>query len=663
MKNLYLVVFCLLTLGFNPLFAQWTSVGQPDFTSSGVTDVTMDIKQNGNSVVVYKNTNNDSIYAFEWTNNQWVQLSNSAVNSTFGFQSELALDNNDVPYVLYSNAGDSLIIRKWNGSSWENFGASTGFVGRGSNAKLKFSTNNEPVVAFSNRAIWPFPASVVRWDGNSWGNVLSPSVSNFQAGDIDFEFTTDNQIYIAITNLNGGALSVYKTDVSSWVQVGPSSNIFGGSTFYVELELNSSNVPSVLCAEGSLNNAASMKTWDGNNWVYVGNQGFSVDPIGYTDFKIVNQIPTVIFQNGTSRVMQYQNGSWTTLGSTLGLGNSHALAIRNDNTIFAAYNNLFNGYKLNVKKFCVAETSQATETICQGQIFSFGTQALNTTGSYSEVFINSDGCDSTVNLTLTVLPNFTISQSFTLCAGDSIQVGSSFYNQPGNYSTTLTSQFGCDSTINTEIIILSPIETTESQTICEGGEFIYNGDTLLLPGIYSYNFAAQNGCDSIHTIQLTVIPAIIPIITESNGVLSTTSTGQSYQWTDCNLGNSPIVNAVSNQFTPTTNGSYAIEITFNQCTWDSDCFEFSTSSLENEVGNLDFEVYPNPASNYLNLNFQNKKFKFISIHDVNGQLVKQIEKLDIGKTIDIQQLENGVYFLTIIAEDKTTQSVRFQVIH
>lgn len=275
-----LFLLSLFSLFTNVNFAQWTSVGQPDFTNLGVIDVTMDIKQNGNSVVVYKNTNNDSIYALEFTNNQWVQLSNSAVNSTFGFQSELALDNNDVPYVLYSNAGDSLIIRKWNGSSWENFGASTGFVGRGSNAKLKFSPNNEPVVAFSNRTIWPFPASVVRWDGNSWGNVLSPSVSNFQAGDIDFEFTTDNQIYIAITNLNGGALSVYKTDVSSWVQVGPSSNIFGGSTFYVELELNSSNIPSVLCAEGSLNNAASMKTWDGNNWVYVGNQGFSIDEIG-----------------------------------------------------------------------------------------------------------------------------------------------------------------------------------------------------------------------------------------------------------------------------------------------------------------------------------------------------------------------------------------------
>jgi hypothetical protein len=186
---------------------------------------------------------------------------------------------------------------------------------------------------------------------------------------------------------------------------------------------------------------------------------------------------------------------------------------------------------------------------------------------------------------------------------------------------------------------------------------------LISSGNYSYNFAAQSGCDSTHTIQINVIPAIIPIISESNGVLSTTSTGQSYQWTDCNQGNSPIANAVSNQFTPTADGSYAIEITSNQCAWDSDCFEFSTSSLENEVVNSDLEVFPNPATKDLNLNIQNKKIKYISIHNVNGQLVKQSGNEQIKTTIDIQHLENGVYFLTIIAEDKTTQSIRFQVMH
>jgi hypothetical protein len=308
------------------------------------------------------------------------------------------------------------------------------------------------------------------------------------------------------------------------------------------------------------------------------------------------------------------------------------------------------------------ETTES-QTICEGSEFVYNGDTLILPGNYTYNFAAQSGCDSIVTLTLTVLPNFTINQSFTLCAGDSIQVGDSFYNLSGSYINTLTSQSGCDSTINTELIVLSPIETAENQTICEGSEFVYNGDTLILSGNYTYNFAAESGCDSTHTIQLNVIPAITPIITESNGVLSTTSTGQSYQWTDCNQGNSPIANAVSNQFTPTTDGSYAIEITSNQCTWDSDCFEFSTSSLENEVGNLEFEVYPNPTSNYLNLNFQNKTIKFISIHDVNGQLVKKIDKQDFEKTIDIKQLENGVYFLHVYEEDKKSQIIRFQVIH
>jgi hypothetical protein len=654
MKKINLILSTLFSLLVSTNFAQWTSVGQPDFTSSGVTDVKMDIKQNGNSVVVYKNTNNDSIYAFEWTNNQWIQLSNSAVNSTFGYQSELALDNNDVPHVIYRNAADSLFIKKWNGSSWENFGSTTGFVGRGSNAKLKFSPNNEPVVAFSNLAIWPWPASVVRWDGNSWGNVLSPSVSNFQAGDIDFEFTTDNQIYIAITNLNGGALSVYKSDVSSWVQVGPSSNIFGGSTFYVELELNSSNVPSVLCAEGSLNNAASMKTWDGNNWVYVGNQGFSVDPIGYTDYKIVNQIPTVIFQNGTSRVMQYQNGSWSTLGSTLGLGNSHALAIRNDNTIFAAYNNLFNGYKLNVKKFCVAETSQATETICQGQSYNFGSQTLNAAGSYSEVFVNSDGCDSLVNLSLTILPTYSLNQAITLCAGESLQIGNSNYSQSGNYQTILTSQSGCDSTINTQLTVLSPLVTSEQQTICEGNYLVYNGDTLTIEADYDYVFQAQNGCDSTHTIQLTIENALNPIITETDGILSSSALGDNFQWIDCN-NNLQINGAITNQFTPINDGNYAVEVTNNQCAWMSDCYTFSTVSLTqiNEEGA--YFVYPNPAVNAISINIPNgKSIISIIIADELGRMVKKFANDEIHSSLNISDLENGFYIIHI--DEKGTET-------
>jgi hypothetical protein len=449
-------------------------------------------------------------------------------------------------------------------------------------------------------------------------------------------------------------MSVYKTDVSSWVQVGPSSNIFGGASFFVELELNTSNVPYVFCAETSLNNAASMKTWDGNDWVYVGNQGFSVDAIGYSDFKIVNQIPTVIFQNGTSRVMQYQNGSWSTLGSTLGLGNSHALAIRNDNTIFAAHNNLFNGYKLNVKKFCVAETSQATETICQGQSYNFGSQTLNAAGSYSEVFVNSDGCDSLVNLSLTILPTYSLNQAITLCAGESLQIGNSNYSQSGNYQTILTSQSGCDSTINTQLTVLSPLVTSEQQTICEGNYLVYNGDTLTIEADYDYVFQAQNGCDSTHTIQLTIENALNPIITETDGILSSSALGDNFQWIDCN-NNLQINGAITNQFTPINDGNYAVEVTNNQCAWMSDCYTFSTVSLTqiNEEGA--YFVYPNPAVNAISINIPNgKSITSIIIADELGRMVKKFANDEIHSSLNISDLENGFYIIHI--DEKGTET-------
>jgi uncharacterized protein YecT (DUF1311 family) len=448
---------------------------------------------------------------------------------------------------------------------------------------------------------------------------------------------------------------------------------------FPKIAINALNVPYIFYGEFAFNDAATVRKWNGTDWELVGNSGFSVSGIGFSDFLIANGIPTVFYQNNISQVMQFENGVWSNYGAVLGLGNSHALAIRNDNTIFAAYNNLYNGYKLNVKKFCTSETSQASNTICQGQNYNFGSQTLNTAGSYSEVFINSDGCDSLVNLsltispiyslnqsitlcdgesvqignstytqsgnyqtiltsqagcdstiytqltilnpqvtsdqqticqgqsynfgsqtlntigsysevfnnsegcdslvnlTLTVLPTYSLNQAISLCAGESLQIGNSTYSQSGNYQTILTSQAGCDSTINTQLTVLSPLVTSEQQTICEGNYLVYNGDTLIIEADYEYVFQAQNGCDSTHTIQLTIENALNPIITETDGVLSTSALGDNFQWIDCN-NNSAINGAFTNEYTPINDGNYAVEVTNNECTWISECITFSTVS-------------------------------------------------------------------------------------
>jgi hypothetical protein len=241
-----------------------------------------------------------------------------------------------------------------------------------------------------------------------------------------------------------------------------------------------------------------------------------------------------------------------------------------------------------------------------------------------------------------------------LCAGESLQIGNSNYSQSGNYQTILTSQGGCDSTINTQLTIISPLVTSEQQTICDGNYLVYNGDTLTIEANYDYVFQAQNGCDSTHTIQLTIENALNPIITETDGVLSTSTLGDNFQWIDCN-GNLPINGAITNEFTPINDGNYAVEVTNNQCAWMSDCYTFSAVSLAqiNEEGA--YFVYPNPAVNAIGLTIPNgKSITSIIIVDELGRMVKKFTQDEFNSPLNISNLENGFYSIHI--EEKGTET-------
>jgi hypothetical protein len=657
MKKVNLILSTLFSLLVSINFAQWTSVGAPDFTSTTAAEISLVVKQNGNPVIAYRSNDTDSIYAMECVTNNWIQLA-SAVTPTAAYQPKITLDQNDIPHVIYRNINDSIIIKKWNGTSWENFGSASGYVNKGNNAILKFNSLNQPFVAFSNYSVFGGKCSVMTLTSGVWTYYISTFVTNFQASQLDFNIASDNTAYIIAQNSNGSVVSVHKSDATVWSLVGPTANIANGVANFPKITTDQLNIPYILYGDNAVNSAATVRKWNGLDWELVGNQGFSVTSIGFSDLTIVNSIPTVIFQNGSSQVMRFENGIWSTYGNILGLGNSHALAIRNDNTVFAAYNNAYNGYKLNVKKFCTSETAQASNAICQGQSYTFGSQTLNSAGSYSEVFINSDGCDSLVNLSLTILPIYSLNQAITLCAGESLQIGNSNYTQSGNYQTILTSQAGCDSTINTQLTILSPLVTSEQQAICEGSYFVYNGDTLTLENDYLYVFQGQNGCDSTHTIQLTVESALTPIITEVDGVLATSAIGDNFQWIDCS-GNLPISGAITNEFTPSNDGNYAVEVTSNQCTWMSDCFTFSTVSTSQLNDDEDYFVYPNPAVNTISLKIPyGKSIKSIIIVDELGRMIKKFAKDEINNSLNISDLENGFYIVHI-EENGVENSLEF----
>ena len=82
---------------------------------------------------------------------------------------------------------------------------------------------------------------------------------------------------------------------------------------------------------------------------------------------------------------------------------------------------------------------------------------------------------------------------------------------------------------------------------------------------------------------------------------------------------------------------------------------------------LGFEVYPNPASENLNITFNNPSNELTSYQIINslGQLVKSEEINAVSginkQQISLKNLESGMYFVTITVGDKTAyQKINIQ---
>ncbi|WP_165760204.1 hypothetical protein, partial [Niastella populi] len=84
----------------------------------------------------------------------------------------------------------------------------------------------------------------------------------------------------------------------------------------------------------------------------------------------------------------------------------------------------------------------------------------------------------------------------------------------GTYSDTLTSAAGCDSIINLILTVNDVLSDTTTATICTNQlPYNWNGINITAAGTFSDTLTSSNGCDSISTLILTV-----------NDVLSDTTT-------------------------------------------------------------------------------------------------------------------------------------------
>ncbi|MBU0487486.1 MAG: VCBS repeat-containing protein [Bacteroidetes bacterium] len=71
--------------------------------------------------------------------------------------------------------------------------------------------------------------------------------------------------------------------------------------------------------------------------------------------------------------------------------------------------------------------------------------------TYMVMGIDTNGCSATATISIQIQHPNNTSQSFDICLGDTVHVGSRAYSRTGVYQDILTSSYGCDSIVTTEV--------------------------------------------------------------------------------------------------------------------------------------------------------------------------------------------------------------------
>ena len=274
-------------------------------------------------------------------------------------------------------------------------------------------------------------------------------------------------------------------------------------------------------------------------------------------------------------------------------------------------------------------TTDLQEALCDGGSFEMGGIEYSSTGFYQATLPAFSGCDSLVSLDLLVYQNEATSLEETICYGDSYPIGNTSYSENGTHITTLTSQYGCDSTVTLSLTVYQSV-AQEMLTFCHGEN--YNGidsDTMITIVESSYL-----GCDSIIELQLSFYEMDVleisgdPVFCEGDFSILSVNNYDEYLWSN---------GATTPEVELTQSGIYEVTV------WDENGCSIS-ESIEVEMRSLDAEItYQNPSCN-------NSNAGIIQIEDVfgsGGAYQYSINGNEYSNNSTFFNLSSGAYTISI----------------
>lgn len=296
----------------------------------------------------------------------------------------------------------------------------------------------------------------------------------------------------------------------------------------------------------------------------------------------------------------------------------------------------------------VSITTESSSTITQvacGTYISPSGKSFTATGTYMDTIPNSGGCDSVISINLTILTATSTSSTVSACDNYTLPGGTSV-TVSGIYRDTLSASNGCDSIIVTSLTLGSSSNITQTFSLCAGQTVAVGTNTYGATGIYRDTIVTALGCDSIINTNLLINPLTPGTITftadmcQDAAPVTFMATPMGGRW------GGPGIDSISGVFNPVTSGMGIHVVTYKgpgACgVTDSAIVEvFSAPTINNTVtedecdegsGEIDISVFGGtPTINYVwstgetteDLIGLKKGNYTLTVTDVNGCFAKE----------------------------------------
>lgn len=231
------------------------------------------------------------------------------------------------------------------------------------------------------------------------------------------------------------------------------------------------------------------------------------------------------------------------------------------------------------------------------------------------------------------------------------------YTSSGMYTDVVMNAMGCDSTITLDLTINVPTTATQTVSSCSDYTWAVDANVYTTTGMYTAVIPNAAGCDSTITLDLT-IGALDVTTSTATFTISANVTAAAYQWIDCGNGNAIIPGENGQSYTATANGDYAVILTDGSCVDTSACVTITGVGLNENVLSAGIEIFPNPSNGEFTVSISGiaTDKMTVVISEVNGKIIMTKELSNTSDSIelpvDLAGIENGVYFVTISADDQ-----------